>query len=148
MIKINDGTDEIINQIESVTSYTELCKIKEYYEDNYKAASCGKIYYTVRKSAFETKFDITLSNGREIGKITIKGDYDTVPAEVHKAVIEGYKIQTKKLLSSLNDKIHQVEEDKSENFNMYDWVEIIFCICGFIGTVFILCFFCSIAIFV
>lgn len=139
MFKFNDETDEIINLIESVTSYAALCKFKEFYEDIHQAASCGKIYYTVRKSAFETKFDITLSDGRNIGEITIEGDYDydTVSAEVHEAIVNGYRIQAEKVLSFLDDKIHRVEKDKSKN----DRIAILYIIGISVGTVFILyCF--------
>lgn len=133
MFKFNDETDEIINQIESVTSYAALHKIKEFYEDIHKAASCGKFYYTMRKSAFETKFDITLSDGRNIGEITIEGDYDTVPAEVHEAIVNGYRIQAEKVLSFLDDKIHRVEKDKSKNDRIAIWYIIgISVVIGFI----------------
>lgn len=121
MLNFNDDTDEVINQIESVTSYYALRKIKELYEDIHQAASCGEIYYTARKSAFETKFDITLSDGRNIGEITIEGDYDNVSTEVHEAVINGYKIQAEKVLSFLDDKIHRVEKDKSKNDRIAIW---------------------------
>lgn len=121
MFKFNDDTDDIINQIESVTSYNALCKIKKLYEDIHRAVSCNEIYYTARKSAFETKFDITLSDGLKIGEITIEDDYDTVPKEVHEALINGYKIQAEKVLSFLDDKIQSVEKDKKESDRKAIW---------------------------
>lgn len=121
--EFDDDTAEIINQIESVTSYNALCKIKKFYEDIHRGVSCGEIYYTARKSVFETKFDITLSDGRKIGDITIDDDYDTVPKEVHEALINGYKIQAEKVLSFLDDKIHSVEKDNKKS-------AIICCIIG------------------
>lgn len=118
-IKCNEefanDTDEIINLIESITSHTVLCKTKELYENIYHDVSQGEIYYKVQKSTYATKFEITISDGRNIADVIIEGDYDTIPQEVYQAIINKFKAQAEKILPFLDDKIHLAEKQKKES---------------------------------
>ncbi len=91
----------------------------------YQDVSRGEIYYTARKSAYVTKFDITLSDGRKIADMTMEGDYDTVPKEIHKALLNNYKAQAEKVLSLLDDKIYLAGKMKKESDRKTFWFIII-----------------------
>lgn len=112
--KFNDETDEIIKIIERENSYYLNCKIKELYEHIYSDISDGNIYYVAKRNCYETKFDITLSDGQKIGEITLDGYHDNVPNELHENIVESYKAQSEKILLLLNNKIHLMEQEKKK----------------------------------
>lgn len=118
---VNMGTDEIMEWIEKIDSYSVLCKIKKMYEDIYRDASCGEIYYTARKSAYATKFEITISDGRSIANMTIEGEYDVLPQEVYMRIIDEYKAQAEMILPFLDDRISLAEKAKKESDKKAVW---------------------------
>lgn len=107
-----DYSDKVIDDIDNINSYKELCETQEFYEQINSDICNNKVNYIIRKSADKTYVDVTTSSGHKISELTLDGNYDTVPEQLKEILLADYKTHLEKVLWVLHLKISWVEQRK------------------------------------